>query len=105
VFTFRHGCAYRARLEAWFVHYQAAMGRAMEIESYQGMLACVIAGSGVALMSESMLASLPGVKASRCIRRAVRQCDNVADVAQGHGRGQPQCLDRTAASALSRGIE
>ncbi|EUB87023.1 putrescine utilization regulator PtrR [Pseudomonas sp. GM30] len=60
VFTFRHGCAYRARLEAWFVHYQAAMGRAMEIESYQGMLACVIAGSGVALMSESMLASLPG---------------------------------------------
>ncbi len=28
--------------------------------SYQGMLACVIAGSGVALMSESMLASLPG---------------------------------------------
>ena len=36
------------------------MGRAMEIESYQGMLACVIAGSGVALMSESMLASLPG---------------------------------------------
>lgn len=60
VFTFRHGCAYRARLETWFAHYQAAMGRAMEIESYQGMLACVIAGSGVALMSESMLASLPG---------------------------------------------
>jgi DNA-binding transcriptional LysR family regulator len=48
------------RLEAWFSHYQATMGRAMEIESYQGMLACVIAGSGVALMSESMLASLPG---------------------------------------------
>ena len=36
------------------------MGRAIEIESYQGMLACVIAGSGVALMSESMLDSLPG---------------------------------------------
>ena len=32
----------------------------MEIESYQGMLACVIAGSGVALMAESMLVSLPG---------------------------------------------
>ncbi|VVN09403.1 HTH-type transcriptional regulator GltR [Pseudomonas fluorescens] len=60
VFTFRRGCSYRMRLEAWFSHYQATMGRAMEIESYQGMLACVIAGSGVALMSESMLASLPG---------------------------------------------
>ncbi|MEJ5092921.1 LysR substrate-binding domain-containing protein, partial [Sphingobacterium faecium] len=52
--------SYRMRLEAWFAHSHAAMGRAMEIESYQGMLACVIAGSGVALMSESMLASLPG---------------------------------------------
>ncbi|MHC8304913.1 putrescine utilization regulator PtrR [Pseudomonas sp. PB3P13] len=60
VFTFRHGCSYRMRLEAWFAHDRAAMGRAMEIESYPGMLACVIAGSGVALMSESMLASLPG---------------------------------------------
>jgi DNA-binding transcriptional LysR family regulator len=60
VFTFRRGCSYRMRLEAWFSHDHATMGRAMEIESYQGMLACVIAGSGVALMSESMLASLPG---------------------------------------------
>lgn len=60
VFTFRRGCSYRMRLEAWFAHAHAAMGRAMEIESYQGMLACVIAGSGVALMSKSMLASLPG---------------------------------------------
>ncbi|MFS2096403.1 LysR substrate-binding domain-containing protein [Pseudomonas sp. Pseusp11] len=60
VFTFRQGCSYRMRLEAWFAHDHAAMGRAMEIESYPGMLACVIAGSGVALMSESMLASLPG---------------------------------------------
>jgi len=60
VFTFRQGCSYRMRLEAWFSHDHAAMGRAMEIESYPGMLACVIAGSGVALMSESMLASLPG---------------------------------------------
>jgi DNA-binding transcriptional LysR family regulator len=60
VFTFRQGCSYRMRLEAWFAHDHAAMGRPMEIESYPGMLACVIAGSGVALMSESMLASLPG---------------------------------------------
>lgn len=60
VFTFRQGCSYRMRLESWFSHDHAAMGRAMEIESYPGMLACVIVGSGVALMSESMLASLPG---------------------------------------------
>ena len=60
VFTFRQGCSYRARLEAWYASDRAAMGRVMEIESYQGMLACVAAGSGVALMPASMLASLPG---------------------------------------------
>lgn len=59
VFTFRQGCSYRSRLEAWYASDRAAMGRVMEIESYQGMLACVVAGSGVALMPESMLASLP----------------------------------------------
>lgn len=32
----------------------------MEIESYPSMLACVIAGAGVALMAQSMLDSLPG---------------------------------------------
>ena len=60
VFAFRQGCSYRARLEAWYASDRASMGRVMEIESYQGMLACVVAGSGVALMPASMLASLPG---------------------------------------------
>ena len=60
VFTFRQGCSYRTRLEAWYASDRAAMGRVMEIESYQGMLACVVAGSGVAMMPASMLASLPG---------------------------------------------
>lgn len=60
VFAFLQGCSYRARLEAWYASDRASMGRVMEIESYQGMLACVVAGSGVALMPASMLASLPG---------------------------------------------
>ncbi len=60
VFTFRQGCSYRMRLEAWYAHAHTPMGRVMEIESYQSMLACVIAGAGVAMMAQSMLASLPG---------------------------------------------
>ncbi|MCG8292118.1 putrescine utilization regulator PtrR [Pseudomonas entomophila] len=60
VFTFRQGCSYRMRLEAWYAHAHTPMGRVMEIESYQSMLACVIAGAGVALMAQSMLNSLPG---------------------------------------------
>lgn len=60
VFTFRQGCSYRMRLEAWYAHAHTPMGRVMEIESYQSMLACVIAGAGVAMMAQSMLDSLPG---------------------------------------------
>ncbi|WDY59372.1 putrescine utilization regulator PtrR [Pseudomonas sp. PSKL.D1] len=60
VFTFRQGCSYRMRLEAWYAHAHTPMGRVMEIESYQAMLACVIAGAGVAMMAQSMLDSLPG---------------------------------------------
>ncbi|MFB4392203.1 MULTISPECIES: LysR substrate-binding domain-containing protein [unclassified Pseudomonas] len=60
VFTFRQGCSYRMRLEAWYAHAHTPMGRVLEIESYQSMLACVIAGAGVAMMARSMLDSLPG---------------------------------------------
>lgn len=60
VFTFRQGCSYRMRLEAWYAHAHTPMVRVMEIESYQSMLACVIAGAGVAMMAQSMLDSLPG---------------------------------------------
>jgi DNA-binding transcriptional LysR family regulator len=60
VFTFRTGCSYRRRLETWYSSQHVAMGRVMEIESYQSMLACVIAGAGVALIPQSMLETLPG---------------------------------------------
>ncbi|MBM7059471.1 LysR family transcriptional regulator [Pseudomonas sp. UL073] len=60
VFTFRQRCSYRRRLEAWFAASRVATGPVMEIESYHSMLACVVAGGGVALMSRSMLDSLPG---------------------------------------------
>lgn len=60
VFTFRQGCSYRMRLEAWYADAHTPMGRVLEIESYQSMLACVIAGAGVAMMARSMLDSLPG---------------------------------------------
>ncbi|UVN43127.1 putrescine utilization regulator PtrR [Pseudomonas mosselii] len=68
VFTFRQGCSYRMRLEAWYAHAHTPMGRVMEIESYQSMLACVIAGAGVALMAQSMLDSLPGREQVRAHR-------------------------------------
>ncbi|MDU2942278.1 MAG: LysR substrate-binding domain-containing protein, partial [Enterobacteriaceae bacterium] len=35
-------------------------GRIHEMESYHGMLACVIAGAGLALIPRSMLETMPG---------------------------------------------
>jgi DNA-binding transcriptional LysR family regulator len=61
VFTFRQGCSYRMRLEAWYAHAHTPMGRVMEIESYQSMLACVIAGAGVAMMAHRCSTACRGV--------------------------------------------
>ncbi|HEJ5340837.1 TPA: LysR family transcriptional regulator [Pseudomonas aeruginosa] len=60
VIAFRPRCSYRLLLESWFASARVSMGRVMEIESYHSMLACVVAGGGVALMPVSMLQSLPG---------------------------------------------
>lgn len=38
----------------------AAPGTIHEMESYHGMLACVVAGAGIALIPRSMLESMPG---------------------------------------------
>ena len=60
VYAFRANCSYRRHLESWFHADRAAPGRIHEMESYHGMLACVIAGAGIALMPRSMLESMPG---------------------------------------------
>lgn len=60
VYAFRANCSYRRHLESWFHADRATPGRIHEMESYHGMLACVIAGAGIALMPRSMLESMPG---------------------------------------------
>ena len=60
VYAFRANCSYRRHLESWFHADGATPGRIHEMESYHGMLACVIAGAGIALMPRSMLESMPG---------------------------------------------
>ncbi len=60
VYAFRANCSYRRHFESWFACRQATPGRIHEMESYHGMLACVIAGAGLALIPRSMLESMPG---------------------------------------------
>lgn len=60
LYAFRANCSYRRHFESWFHHDRAIPGKIHEMESYHGMLACVVAGAGLALMPRSMLESMPG---------------------------------------------
>lgn len=60
IYAFRANCSYRRHFESWFHADRATPGKIHEMESYHGMLACVIAGAGLALMPCSMLESMPG---------------------------------------------
>ena len=66
VYAFRANCSYRRHFESWFREDDAAPGKIYEMESYHGMLACVIAGGGLALMPRSMLESMPGSSTVSC---------------------------------------
>lgn len=60
VYAFRPNCSYRRHFEEWFQADGATPGKIFEMESYHGMLACVTAGAGVALVPRAMLESMPG---------------------------------------------
>ncbi|MBF9002040.1 MULTISPECIES: putrescine utilization regulator PtrR [Vibrio] len=60
IYAFRANCSYRRHFENWFLADHAKPGNIYEMESYHGMLACVIAGAGVAMLPKSMLMTMPG---------------------------------------------
>jgi len=58
--VFKHGCAYRRRLEDWASAGGAPLGRIVELASYQTMLGCAASGMGVAIMPRSVAGMPPG---------------------------------------------
>ena len=60
IYAFRANCSYRRLFENWFARENAAPGKIFEMESYHGILACVSAGAGLALIPASMLENMPG---------------------------------------------
>lgn len=56
--AFAHGCSYRKRLEDWLGSDNVMPERALEFGSYQGMIACVAAGTGFAIVPKSVLVAL-----------------------------------------------
>ena len=53
VIAFATGCSYRRRLEAWLG--QAVPDRVMEFGSYHAIVACVAAGSGIAIVPRAVI--------------------------------------------------
>jgi DNA-binding transcriptional LysR family regulator len=59
VIAFPSGCAYRRRLHRWLGEGSAATTRVLDLASYHAIVACVGSGTGIALMPESVLDTLP----------------------------------------------
>lgn len=55
VVAFPQGCSYRARLVAWLAGEGASPERVLEMNSYHAIVACVAAGTGVAIVPSEML--------------------------------------------------
>jgi DNA-binding transcriptional LysR family regulator len=53
--AFATGCSYRRRLEAWLGGARVAPERVMEFGSYHAIVACVAAGTGIAIVPRSVI--------------------------------------------------
>jgi DNA-binding transcriptional LysR family regulator len=55
VIAFATGCSYRGRLERWLGRGHALPDRVMEFQSYHAIIACVAAGTGIAIVPRSVI--------------------------------------------------
>ena len=60
VIAFPSGCAYRRVLMRWLGDKRVANVRTLELGSYHAIVACVAAGTGIALVPEAVLATFQG---------------------------------------------
>ena len=57
--AFPEGCAYRRVLQRWLGRERLATLRVLELSSYHAIVACVASGTGIALVPESVLDTMP----------------------------------------------
>ena len=58
VLAFPRGCAYRRVLERWLGDKDLLSVRVLELGSYHAIVACVASGAGIAIVPESVLATV-----------------------------------------------
>ncbi|MFN3988054.1 MAG: LysR substrate-binding domain-containing protein [Rhodocyclaceae bacterium] len=63
--AFANGCSYRRRLEEWLGEAGMLADAVLEFASYPAIVACVAAGTGVAVVPRSVLAGLRAAEAVR----------------------------------------
>ena len=68
VIAFAAGCSYRGRLERWLGSGNAPPDRVMEFQSYHAIVACVAAGSGIAIVPRSVIETIAGGREIRVTR-------------------------------------
>ncbi|WP_024575136.1 MULTISPECIES: LysR family transcriptional regulator [unclassified Afipia] len=57
--AFPDGCAYRRVLQRWLRRDSLTTSRVLDLSSYHAIVACVAAGTGIALMPEAVLDAMP----------------------------------------------
>ena len=68
VIAFASGCSYRRRLEAWLDAAGVHPDRTMEFQSYHTIIACVAAGSGIAVVPRSVIGTAGAARQVSIVR-------------------------------------
>ena len=65
IIAFPNGCYYRRVLQRWLGERRLPSVRVLELASYHAIVACVASGTGIALVPESVLATVQHANVAR----------------------------------------
>ncbi len=100
--AFPEGCAYRRVLQRWLGRDSLAALRVLELGSYHAIVACVASGTGIALVPESVLDTMPDTPV---LRHAIpnAQANITTPLIWRHGEISPPVLAlRTLIASLPK---
>jgi DNA-binding transcriptional LysR family regulator len=109
--AFANGCSYRRRLEAWLGSDGVAPEHVMEFASYHAIVACVAAGTGIAVVPRSIVrvSRVKGEISAMPLPRAVSKARTVLVWRRGHQsmtldamKGELRRASRAAATSACR---
>lgn len=100
--VFPEGCAYRRVLQRWLGRKSLATLPVLELNSYHAIVACVSSGTGIALVPQSVLDTMPDTPVLRhAIPKA--QANITTPLVWRHGEISPSVLAlRTLIASLSK---